>query len=749
MHPEYKMFLNLFRRVNYFTPDNLLTDIREDGFLIDKKMFLDHLYVERDVEQIIKKQIELYVDNLLCIVGPKGAGKSSICLKIINDYNNDIAENIFIIPINMRQDYGGKSFDDLYELRKFLRDKIKNFYRSEFPINKKSDNSFSKSDLYAYILDVSIPDYERPKDYFIDFQEDIDIILYYYEYDKVGKSNYKIKDWLIEKIPYEEKIFGLIQKIDDKIDIVHYAYALKYFYEYDKQIIWIDNIDILPDIKQSQLVRAINVIQDNLSTFVNFIIAVREENIYRIDEFEDDSAPPFQSIVYLENPNKDHSASELNSINFPVISSEKIELLAQKRFLFTKYYQKYLQNKINSNIDLNKGKLSNPKLSQSGIKIIEKTITYWENKLETYCSPTISDAKYELLKKILIKYLNIFEQEKIIYLSNNSIRIYLPLLADIINHSLKRDTEKIDEPTVTKLPNWFLTTELLTYISDTQHYNSIELFDVFHYTFVQSFQNKDQILCFLPHLCLTTIWNLLLNRKKKVGDKVNTLISPTIKEVKDKLIFLGYDESEISESLFHLYLHGKGRGNFIELRTKENINKVTQLDDEYLVRITYRGKCTIGLICNSFGYLYDCYLRLRRDKKLSIYLNPEDTFQHSVQLLPYLCDLAQAHYNSLKKIREIKYKNDSNWFDKYLFDYGIPQVPPYIRKDPIGKQLSGRRRALYFESIMYSLNAYFSYDPYVQTNYSILYKEYMRAIRTLENYSDTIENQPEFRNLFK
>jgi hypothetical protein len=219
-------------------------------------------------------------------------------------------------------------------------------------------------------------------------------------------------------------------------------------------------------------------------------------------------------------------------------------------------------------------------------------------------------------------------------------------------------------------------------------------------------------------------------------------MNPTVRQVIEKLNFLGFDEDKIRSLLFQLYYHQGAIDSFIAFRTKDPILKSEDIQLDHIVRVTYKGKCAIGLLCNSFGYLADCAHRLKNERV--VYYEKESIQRYSQDLLPHLCNIAQAHYESLQIIRDDCYKQNRFWLNNYLTDYGIPQIPPYHRSLQIGSLIGGRRRALYFETVVSSVVSFLRYSPSIKKPFEKLQNEYSVAVRTLETFTDDKNNSPNF-----
>jgi hypothetical protein len=105
-------------------------------------------------------------------------------------------------------------------------------------------------------------------------------------------------------------------------------------------------------------------------------------------------------------------------------------------------------------------------------------------------------------------------------------------------------------------------------------------------------------------------------------------------------------------------------------------------------------------------------------------------------MLPFLCDIAQMHYDSLKILSANSGLDPEVWFTKYCERFGIPQKDPYRRAIDIGIQIKEVRRALQFEALIaglisYSAGGEISYGTSVKDKMQNLQNKFAKCLESL------------------
>lgn len=394
----------------------------------------------------------------------------------------------------------------------------------------------------------------------------------------------------------------------------------------------------------------------------------------------------------------------MGAVNVPVMSFDNIKKVIDKKLQFA--YDRHLTYEVKLKSQLNRLNSEIESLKSSKVHLfninreqILKQKGKLEKDLEEYSKSIISEGEFRYIKKISSLICECFENEKIIFLANNSIRNYLRIHAEFLSHllSLHHHRKQISDTEIISLSN--ITTEFLSWIHSVNEYFGIETFNIIEElgTYQNSISNK-RYGCFLPYLLLTRIWNECIHLNGKPSPENNPYVRVIINDLtKD----FKYTETEIRQALYNLYRQVGGKGNFITFRTKKNIENPDDIDPLSTVRITYRGRVTLGHITNSYGYIKECSERFRSLNDIEI-SSEELVFEK-------LKTIAQIHINALKKIKEKLYKDNPNWYRNYLRKYGIPLKPQFVRNSSIGVTIKNTRfnRCLYLESVFDALSSYF------------------------------------------
>src|SRR6185503_386557 len=98
MLDEYNAFFRILRPISRYAVDLTLAEIHHDKlrrpFKISHKGFLKDLYQERGDESHILSFLENN-DDFLCLIGPKGCGKTSLGLKIKDTLSRSLKPRVF------------------------------------------------------------------------------------------------------------------------------------------------------------------------------------------------------------------------------------------------------------------------------------------------------------------------------------------------------------------------------------------------------------------------------------------------------------------------------------------------------------------------------------------------------------------------------------------------------------------------------------------------------------------------------
>jgi hypothetical protein len=656
-----KKFANFYRSASTFGPARVddIENPNEEILNISTDEFLNEMYVEVPMEKFLEdKLINDTLGKLIAVCGPSGSGKSSVSFKVKNNLKDN---QYLIIFLDFKIEFSTKINDDNTETidESRIRRLILNSFNREFPLDIESE--FSKKDeLLYFLLSPEKELVEKKTDQvFLDFtplQDRIAII--YKKYNKTNKQNFK--EWYLENHSLYDEILQIKKEAFDLIDIAHYIHYIVYAKIYKKVIIWIDNIDSFSNLQQIKIAGFLHGLERSILNLSQIVICVREENIYRYGAFNEKYSEPFISMVTFADKNK-LDTTEYGAINVPVISFEKLKEIVKNKVKFCrKLYERRFENE---------------KMNE---------VLYFE---------------FESLSEKLVQ---CFENEKIIFLANNSLREYLSIhskyIAYLTNNCSINEKFKLSD---NELPHWKLTTKFLSWVYTVNEPFRLDTFNVLYESNTFDSEKEDTTGCFLPYIILTRIWN----ECNRLTGQHCPLNNPELGVIIDEIIQdFSFSEEQVLNATNNLLQRTFGQGNFITLRNKVKIEKPKDLKEiDSTVRITYRGKVAIGSIIHSYGYLRECTNRL-----LSFEEKKGNLDDFILKKIEKICD---DHIISLRRIKQRIYQNDHNWFSKYLIRYGTIVETPFIRNKSVGIIIPNHkhRRALYVECLLSSLFSYFNY----------------------------------------
>ena len=431
---------------------------------------------------------------------------------------------------------------------------------------------------------------------------------------------------------------------------------------------------------------------------------MREENIYRVGNTADCFNPPYIStITFTDNGNSNSNGT--GALNVPVMNNENLQKIIEKKLKFT--YAKY-----NENADLvKKGNIENIDIfsKESIEKIIKEKANFFElqnqNKenekkrtyYDYYC---LSNVQFQSLNKLSTKINECFFKEKVIYLANNSLKHYQQIhssfLLFVLNNIQISNLGVID---VDEYKETNIITDFLSWIHTVSEPFNVNTFNIIDELVESNITQDNSIGCFLPYIILTRIWNENVHLYNHPAPDNNPFIYKIVNDIREDF---GFTQDKILEIIFKLYKYQweQGKGNFITFRTKKKLETPMDIDLNSTVRITYRGKVTIGHIINSYGYFKDCVDSLKNIEDDDIEIN--DLVTKNISLI------CKFHLTALISIKnKMKNKNKKNWFDYYLSRYGIPLDPEYVRNPHLGRRGSKFKSCIYLTALFDSLSSYF------------------------------------------
>jgi hypothetical protein len=709
MHEEYSNFLKVLGSVSRYSCDGSLTEDYEDElqkpFHISTNDFLFGLYEKRSVESTIKDKLRKSAD-LICLVGPRGCGKTSIGLKVKHDLEELL---YFVVFVDVRMDEAMKNlrFGTERELYSAMRSRIIAEYKAKlFPMYHTTETQNPRLQLYAFLLDYRSIE-EKPFALFHTLQDSADTAVRLFDTwvagrpkERQGKDYY---DWLADTYKTEPKIEDLLNGLESIIDIPHLAYASRYVHEHHRQVIWFDNIDALPDELQLEAVEILKTFLHTTSKYVSFIMSVREENVFKESKLSDEGAPPYDVRVMVEIPRNIAGRAVYPGVDVPVVKMSTLREIITKRMTYTKKYQQEAIRTISERIKKRKAELEATE-STDRKEYIQKRIKMDEIELGDF-QPPITLGRFSNLQTLSDRIISVMESERATYIANNSVRDLLYIHRDFLSHLLKSPNKNAEPPQALSYEHWYIATLFLTWIRHTERRYKVGMYDLI--ADCQSWYRtpKSRIGCLLPHLILTTIWNRCLETKTVHGKRWSLV---SVEDVVVRLSKIGYNPTEILECMFSLCYQDGSRGHFLEFRLREDLTSSSQIRNHHKVRITYRGKAFACFVSSSFGYLHEC-IRHLCCPTTELLNHPEirQTEQHVFDMLPYLCDLAQMHFTEFKRIVESgDLGRTGETLDEYLRRFGIPQESPYARREPVGRLYGEGRRALLLQSILSSIGGY-------------------------------------------
>jgi hypothetical protein len=685
------------------------------------------LYIPTKLESDLYKEVDdLNNGNIIALCGPSGSGKSTVSLKVKFDIENQLRTKLIFLDLRIEE--SSKTFDNVTTVDdEHIRKLLLSQFEKDFPILINVEENSERINLYYFLLS---PEKEISKlkeaQIFLPLQFLINKTARLY--NKLStKIAISFKEWFYENANQGDLI-DIFSELDSLIDISHYVAFIRNQDKYDKIIFWLDNIDAFSNIQQTQIVDILEKLQRNILNSTKIVIAVREENIYRIGRFTDNFNEPFISQITFKDPDNYDSYTNYGAINVPVMSTENIAKLVEKKLDFT--FEKYIKygDKLKKQllrIDTEIEFLKRTNISQYNMnrEQILKQKSKLQKDIDEHERMMVSNQEFSAIKLLSEKINDCFEKEKIIFLANNSLRNYLKIHSEFLAYLVAIHFEKKENLNPDELSNSQITTIFLSWIHSVNEYFGIETFNIIEE--LGRFQNnvsKNKIGCFLPYLILTRIWNECIHLNGKPSPENNPYVYNVVKDLCNDF---KYSEEEVKQTLYDLYRQVGGKGNFITFRTKKNIESPNDLDLKTTVRITYRGRVTLGHITNSYGYIRECSERFRN-------MNEMDISTEELVLIK-IAQICEIHLNTLLQIRNVLYKKDINWFSFYMRKYGIPLKPTFVRNYNIGTTLPNTKfnRCLYLESVFDSLSSYFHHPNQHQRQLESLSSQFNKYLSQL------------------
>lgn len=657
--PQYLKFME-------FVEDVIKTPVNDQAsgtIVITTQEFLEHLYVKSPIEEKIIHEIKHSPENPICIVGPRGSGKSSVGLKVRNDLTAP-GEQAFICTIDISPIKGERFFDTRTpgdgRFREYIRKKIIEFYESE--LLKSTDLKYR---FYEYILNRNLGDKDRPESYFRQF--DGLISEFNDNFERIPGKTQINAEWL-KVHANQDWVRNSIEGIKTQLDLKHYAAALRYLKGYKQQIIWIDNIDSLSEQDEMEMTSAIREMVRTTNGIIRFVVAVREENVTQTEHPREAFAELFQSVIFWGDP--DNPSAQSNKAWFvPVAKEDRLKEIYLRRLDFAR--------------------LKTPVMPDS-------------------VAADLTTEEFETLKQLARQVIAAFEAEKGIYVANNSLRDTLNILTGFIKYLLKKGLGQDKRPVAYGFKLWFLQTELLFWLSrHAEGPIGYKFFNIFDHSrlFLKS-PDQEAHGYFLPYMVLTAVWNLCL--ENELSDARFKL--PSVADVYRRLATVGFlDEKKILNTIFDLSRSSNGMNNFIAIQISGELENPEKIQNTHRLRLTYRGQVTLNSVCNSYGYIFGL---IEQNKALNYHETGIE--QDAKTVVKALVTLSQSHLVFLSIARDKWYDNIEDWFATYCRHFGTPISLPFCRIKDIenqGFEYNGHHHfALFLQLVFSSIRHYRSFQ---------------------------------------
>lgn len=753
MKSSYNSFLQLLKYTLRVSGDRLPEDIRDitesKFFSINSKKFLNNFYCSRRSEQIMLDHI-LVSQDIICFVGDRGSGKSSVALKVKNYIEENYPDNYNFFYLDIRGYVQRQSFifGTKEETKESIKQIIKSLYFERFfPV---TENDITKRlKLYNYV--ITDQEVDRPVQLFNEFFESRDkITLMYRKYirGKQIRELYSKYQWLLDTYDNDVELQKELSKIEKQLSLVHLVFATKEVYKCDRQCLWIDNIDRLPDEVQNDILEFLRNAFSNYHNYFTIAYSIREENVIKDYESAEEEAPPYPTMISLDDENYKYNACDIS-----IVSNDTIRNIVNKRLKYTYNFQKTTSNDLLLEKVRNTQKISsNNDILVQSIKLeLEKRNNEIDDLLKII-DPVITDYEFRIIQEISDEILSTCFKESAIYISNNSLRSFLfgyyNFLKYLLNISYKKEDIHNGQP-VSNMPavkyycsdegygQWMWSTLFFTFLRHSSIEQKLGLYDII--------EESDKPGCLLKNLIITTIWNLTIDG---YNERLKIYKNTTVGKVVERLEMIGFSKEEVKLAMYKLYRIDHVRGNLIEFRVRKVLQSCRDIEDGFLVYVTHRGKCFASNSGKSLGYLFECIRHAETENhselgqpsimKIEMYLE---------KILPYLYRIANSHITAFIDICKNGKLPITNRFECYIHYFGIPQFYPFIKIIPQNQNPHTCERKLIIQSILERISMLKMSDQYrskiVQFN-----SEYLNELKIISSY-DFCNRSPYNPNLFK
>ncbi len=664
--------------------EGLLTLVKS----ISPEDFFKLLYLSRFEEAKIRDAI-VSTARLLCVVGPKGSGKTTVVRKVLGDFTLENRYRV-IIDLDVRR---LQNDPDFYQISKtsseneasrvvnFFNKQAVNVYYSEYfnySVLLPESEKISKLALYAFVMVAKSNEFRK----FAISKDRLKV-----EYSRMTRRPLLepvafegVYAFLAESIGSEVTVRKILYEMDELLELPHLVLAAAQLWKAKHQVIWYDNLDQLDGMSQARVFEHLKVSHLRMPASVVSVICIREENIKHYVQSEQ-SAPSYSDFVVIS------PAGQTGAIGLGVFDENAVREIVGRRLSYAFSMLESIYNKMLLNQDRSAEKFNLPVALRR----------------------ELSDLSERLFR--------IMWREKALQLTNQSLREFLSL------HSATLDRYRLIAGDLrrARLENedWFLATLFLRWL---RRYNSVVPIGIYEFAeFVWEWKSQNDWgvqgrvpACVLEHVVATGLWNL--ESEQRLGGR--PVRPPSVQSLLARLAKIGYSQREqVMKVIFSLYRQGEATGNIVDFCTQSIMESEGDIKDNHLIFLTYRGKCLSSFTCNTFGFSLESYLGfledriepvVNRNERRGIFM-PAHSYKGELiwAVVDFLCDLASMYAEGLRQIgKRMKNSYGADWLSLYRSWFGIPGT----KKQSANKKgtVASARNQLHFEAIISSLHAHFS-----------------------------------------
>lgn len=607
---ELTMQLNVLKALTRFEIEETSVEFPDAKYLlVPQKTFLEKCYVPVENEdEIINACFQ--INELTCIVGPRGCGKTTTLIKILSE---DCPDEFAYLRIDF-----SKELNLLRHLKKEEPSNFENELRKR--INSLLRNKFYDGRNLGYLSDLCIEMLKKPADDYdyrnvyedyIDERQDA-----MFAYNDSGQS-ISYDKWLGNR--EDPTVKNLVNLVRKKLGIKQLIWGLLKSERCKKFMMIFDNVDRVPNFFQPYYLSVANDIQNDIGTFSKCIVAVREENIKR-PKGNSDYQADFIELVYLREK-RSISIKNKKEVNMPLVMDN--------------FTNNIILNRLNSASEID----------------MENNHVLTKREIE---------ENWKLIRKITHQITRTYLREKLSKIANCSVRIVLDVYYDFLEYILSKGEEEIlnsmDSPMRSRIFESYFYSWLIQNGGklDLYLYNLVELY--------YKWEESEELGCFPEHLVLTYLYN-----KKKTTEKSGRKYHFTVVgELYKEMLALGFNFNEIKNAILDLYYVDPVFGQMIDMRNFRETSEITtsniSMNDQ--VWILPRGEICCSDTTHKYTYFIENIYRHHIPHK-SVNLI-EISEAHVEEDVRFLCKIARMHLDGLVRIKNnLQPKYGGQWLRKY------------------------------------------------------------------------------------